>query len=75
MLTMTERPKITVDLPERSRRALLLYATQFGMTLSEALERMVEERLPDYLELADKGIAAGTNPPKPKRGRKPKPRD
>lgn len=75
MPTMTERPRFTFDAPETTRRAIAMYAAQFGMTLGEALEHLVNEHLAEYVRLAEQGMAAGATPPKPRRGRKPKPRD
>lgn len=70
MLVMAERIRLTFDVPERVRRALNIYASRKGITVGEAIEQLSEELLAEDLALADRSIAEGDQPPKPRRGRK-----
>ena len=67
-----ERIRLTFDVPDRVRRALNIAAARRGVPVGEIIEEMTEECLPDDLSLADRTIAQGAEPPKQKKGRKPK---
>jgi hypothetical protein len=73
MPLMTERIRLTYDVPERTKRAIGIAAARTGRTVGEVIEWLAEELLPEDLQLADRSIAAGAKAPQPKRPRRQKP--
>lgn len=72
MPIMKDRTRKTFDVPERVRRALGIEAAKKGISVGELIEILAERNLQKALQDADEELAAGTPPPKTRRGRKPK---
>jgi hypothetical protein len=61
------RPRITYDVPEEIRRALLIYAAEMDHTVGEVIEQMTRKFIPDHVDRAKQLTAK--HPPTPPRGR------
>lgn len=74
MLTfMPERTRMIFDCDERMRRAVRIAASEMGKTISEVIADALEQFIPEQLTRAEHVIEQfGDDPPKVKRGRKPK---
>ena len=72
MLAMSDRIRITFDVPERVRRALNIRASRINKSVGHVIEWMTGQLLADDLALADKTIEEGAAV-EGKRGRKPHP--
>ena len=73
MTDVMERSRVTFDLPEPVRRALLIYAAEQNLTVGEVIEQMAAELIPSHVAQAERAVAAGEaklsrkgRPPKPK---------
>lgn len=71
--TMPERVRVTIDTTERIKRALNIFAARKGFSLTEAIEYLVANGIPNDLSLAS-GEVEESDPPKPVRGRPKKPK-
>jgi hypothetical protein len=69
MLAMTDRIRITFDVPDRVRRALNICAARRDLSVGGVIQELVELVLTDDLATADKTIAEGQGPSRPRRGR------
>lgn len=68
------RFKQTFDIADRTRRALASFAGSENLTIGQAIDRLVEQQLPEFLAIADRAIAKGEPAEKSKPGRRSKPR-
>jgi hypothetical protein len=48
------RPRITYDVPEEIRRALLVYAAETDQTVGAVIEQMTRQFIPEHVERAKK---------------------
>jgi hypothetical protein len=60
--TMATRPRITIDIEERHKRAFMLFAAAKGMSAPQAFAAVVESQMAEYLAIADKNIAEESAP-------------
>lgn len=67
-----KRVRVTIDLPERIRRALYIRAARLNTSTGELVEGLIAEHFPEDVKLADDAISSGAAPPKGKPGRRPK---
>ncbi len=73
MLTMSDkRPKVTFDVAERYRRALAIAAAERNCTVGDIISDFIDMHMGEYLERADKAIAAGVVPTPTRKGKPPK---
>ena len=65
------RPRITADLPDEIRRALLIHAAERDVSLGDIIAEWSRQMIPDHIERAKKFIASQPDLPTPKKPRKP----
>lgn len=65
------RPRITADLPDEIRRALLIHAAERDVSLGDIIAEWSRKMIPDHIERAKKFIDSQSERPAPKKPRKP----
>lgn len=75
MADTPQRPRMIFDCSEQLRRAVKFRAVKSGLSPSEVIARILESSLAREMAEAAESLAMPEEPPRTKRGRKPKSSD